>query len=61
MMPYDAFAFLFFYFIWQVIKLYPETESMRGGTRLFFLAGNRVLKYLGKALDNERALTKMLR
>lgn len=44
----------------QVIKLYPETESMRGGTRLFFLAGNRVLKCLGKALDNERALTKML-
>lgn len=44
----------------QVIKLYPETESMRGGTRLFFLAGNRVLKYLGKALDNERTLTKML-
>ncbi|KAM7426852.1 Alanyl-tRNA editing protein Aarsd1 [Porites harrisoni] len=44
----------------QVIKLFPETESMRGGTRLFFLAGDRVLKYLGKALDNERALTRML-
>lgn len=34
---------------------------MRGGTRLFFLAGDRVLKYLGKALDNERALTRLLR
>jgi len=45
----------------QVIKLCPETESMRGGTRLFFLAGDRVLKYLGKALDNERALTRLLR
>lgn len=44
----------------QVIKLFPDTESMRGGTRLFFIAGDRVLKYLGKALDNERALTKML-
>lgn len=44
----------------QVIKLFPETESMRGGTRLFFLAGDRVLKYLGKALDNERALTRLL-
>ena len=48
-------------FIFKVIKLFPETESMRGGTRLFFLAGDRVLKYLGKALDNERALTRMLR
>jgi len=44
----------------QVIKLFPETESMRGGSRLFFLAGDRVLNYLGKALDNERALTKLL-
>lgn len=44
----------------QVIKLFPETDSMRGGTRLFFLAGDRVLKYLAKALDNERALTRML-
>ena len=48
-------------FTFKVIKLFPETESMRGGTRLFFLAGDRVLKYLGKALDNERALTRMLR
>lgn len=45
----------------QVIKLFPDTESMRGGTRLFFLAGDRVLKYLGRALDNEKSLTKMLR
>ncbi|XP_015759085.1 PREDICTED: alanyl-tRNA editing protein Aarsd1-like [Acropora digitifera] len=44
----------------QVIKLFPDTESMRGGTRLFFLAGDRVLKYLGRALDNEKSLTKML-
>ena len=45
----------------QVIKLFPDTESMRGGSRLFFLAGDRVLKYLGRALDNEKSLTKMLR
>ena len=44
-----------------MIKLFPDTESMRGGVRLFFLAGDRVTKYLGKCLDTERALTKVLR
>ena len=45
----------------QVIKLFPDTDSKMRGTRLFFIAGNRVLKHLTRAMDNERSLTKLLR
>lgn len=43
----------------QAIKLL-HTESMRGGTRVFFLVGNRVLNKLSLAYDIERKLTKIL-
>lgn len=43
----------------QVIKLL-HTEPMRGGTRLFFLVGNRVLNKLSVGYDIERKLTKLL-
>jgi len=43
----------------QVIKLL-HTEPMRGGIRLFFLAGNRVIQKLGQCYDAERKLTKLL-
>ncbi|XP_065666704.1 alanyl-tRNA editing protein Aarsd1-A-like isoform X1 [Hydra vulgaris] len=43
----------------QAIKL-MHTEAMRGGTRLFFLAGERCFGYMGSSLEIERKLTKIL-
>lgn len=43
----------------QAIKLL-HTEPMRGGTRLFFLAGNRVIAKLASCIENEMKLTKIL-
>lgn len=43
----------------QAIKL-TGTEHLRGGTRLFYLAGRRVLHRLEAALERERALTQRL-
>eukprot|EP00794_Sanderia_malayensis_P009138 gene9138-10111_t len=43
----------------QMVKLL-QTESMRGGTRLFFLAGDRVINKLSSCFDNEVKLTKLL-
>lgn len=43
----------------QAIKLI-STERMRGGTRLFFLAGARVLGWMDSALERERALGELL-
>lgn len=43
----------------QVIKLL-HTETMRGNTRLFFLAGSRVIKKLSSSYDVERKLNKLL-
>ena len=38
-----------------------HTETMRGGTRVFFLAGNRVVDKLSISYDVEKQLTKLLR
>ena len=43
----------------QAIKLL-HTESMRGGIRLFFLAGSRVIAKLASCIENEVKLTKIL-
>lgn len=43
----------------QLLKLL-HTETMRGGTRLFFLAGDRVTKKLATCFENEVKLTKLL-
>ena len=43
----------------QAIKLL-QTEPMRGGTRLFFLAGNRVIAKLASCIEKEVKLTKIL-
>lgn len=43
----------------QAIKL-VSTESLRGGTRLFFLAGGRVLGALGELVARERSLKNLL-
>lgn len=43
----------------QAIKLLG-TEPMRGGTRLFYLAGDRVLTRLTAALERERGLSDRL-
>lgn len=43
-----------------MIKLL-HTEPMRGGTRVFFLAGNRCIEKLSSTYDVERKLTKLLR
>jgi len=43
----------------QVIKLL-HTESMRGNTRIFFIAGNRVLDKLSGSYNVERKLNKLL-
>ncbi|EDO49058.1 predicted protein [Nematostella vectensis] len=44
----------------QAVKLFPDVDSMRGGCRLFFLCGDRVFKHLGRAMENDRALSKCL-
>jgi misacylated tRNA(Ala) deacylase len=43
----------------QALKL-VATERMRGGTRLHYVAGGRVLGELGAALSRERALSGLL-
>ncbi|XP_046848732.1 alanyl-tRNA editing protein Aarsd1-like [Xenia sp. Carnegie-2017] len=43
----------------QMIKLL-HTESTKGCTRLFFLAGKRVLEFARKAYENEKGLSKIL-
>ena len=43
----------------QALKI-TGTEPMRGGTRVFFLAGGRVLEQMHRLLERERALTKAL-
>ncbi len=44
----------------QCIKLL-HTENKRGSTILYFVAGNRVLRYLSKCTKIEKELTKLLR
>ena len=44
----------------QCVKLL-HTESKRGSTLLYYIAGRRVLHYLDKAYSNERSLNKLLR
>ena len=41
----------------QAIKLLGAERGKKGKTNLGFVAGGRVLKYLGNCLDNEKALT----
>ena len=36
-------------------------ESKKGSTSLYYITGGRVLNYTQRALDTEKALTKMLR
>ncbi|XP_071479718.1 alanyl-tRNA editing protein Aarsd1-B-like [Diadema antillarum] len=45
----------------QAIKLLGTEKGKKGKTNLFFLAGGRVLAYLGKCYDNEKALTALLK
>lgn len=44
----------------QCIKLL-HTESKKGSTLLYYIAGGRVVHYLGRAYSNERSLNKLLR
>ena len=44
----------------QCIKLL-HTESKKGITLLFYMAGNRVIHYLAKCTRTEKELTKLLR
>lgn len=43
----------------QVVKLL-HTETMRGNTRVFFVAGNRVVEKMGASYGVERKLNKLL-
>ena len=43
----------------QTVKLL-HTERLRGGTRLFYLAGHRVLRWMDLALAHQRALGEAL-
>lgn len=45
----------------QVIKLLYTEKGKQGKTNLYFLVGNRVLKYLDKAVRREKALTSILK
>ena len=44
----------------QCVKLL-YSESKKGSTLLYYIVGGRVLDYVQRAMENERALTKMLR
>lgn len=44
----------------QCIKLL-HTESKKGSTLLYYIAGGRVSNYLERAYSNERTLNKLLR
>jgi Ser-tRNA(Ala) deacylase AlaX len=39
---------------------FAGTERLRGGTRVFFLAGGRVLRELGQAVEHQRVLGELL-
>jgi len=43
----------------QIVKLI-DTERLRGGTRLYYLAGGRVLSALSRGRERERALSRVL-
>ncbi|XP_013781560.1 alanyl-tRNA editing protein Aarsd1-A-like [Limulus polyphemus] len=45
----------------QVIKLLYVEKGKRNKTNLYFLVGERVLKYISKAVDREKALTTVLK
>ncbi|XP_022087093.1 alanyl-tRNA editing protein Aarsd1-like [Acanthaster planci] len=45
----------------QSIKLLGAEKGKKSKTNLYFLAGNRVLDYLGKCLTNEKLLTGFLK
>uniref|UniRef100_A0A2R5LJC4 Putative alanyl-trna synthetase n=1 Tax=Ornithodoros turicata TaxID=34597 RepID=A0A2R5LJC4_9ACAR len=45
----------------QVIKLLYTEKGKQGKTNLFFVAGERVLKYLGRAVHREKKLTTLLK
>lgn len=45
----------------QSIKLLYAEKGKKNKTNLFFLSGNRVLKYLSKCLETEQKLTKLLK
>ena len=45
----------------QAIKLLGTEKGKKGKTNLFFLAGDRVLNYLGKSYNNEKQLTGYLK
>ncbi len=43
----------------QIVKI-AGTERIRGGTRVFYLAGGRVARTMGEMLERERALSSAL-
>lgn len=45
----------------QVIKLLYTEKGKQGKTNLYFVVGNRVLKYLDKAVQREKALNVLLK
>lgn len=45
----------------QVIKLLYTEKGKQGKTNLYFLVGNRVLRYLDKAVQRERTLNTLLK
>lgn len=48
-------------YVKQAIKLLGAEKGKKGKTNLYFLAGNRVLSYLGKCYNNEKALNLSLK
>ncbi|XP_064644016.1 alanyl-tRNA editing protein Aarsd1-B-like [Lineus longissimus] len=45
----------------QAIKLLACEKGKKGKTNLIFVAGDRLLNYLGQCYENEKALTNLLR
>lgn len=45
----------------QTIKLISAEKGKKNKTNVYFLAGDRVLKYLGEAIATERKLNKLLK
>ncbi|KAI2810808.1 Alanyl-tRNA editing protein Aarsd1 [Blomia tropicalis] len=45
----------------QIVKLLFAQKGKKGKSQLYFLAGNRVLKYIANAFKREQSLTTMLK
>ena len=57
----DSFLILHEFDLFQAIKLLSVEKGKKGKVNLVFVAGQRVLEYLGRCYDRERQFTGYLK